>query len=302
MTEDFQKKGADFAKFLKELPSDVRDEGNEKSFRNAQHEFERFVDCYSRDECYLCKKPFKSFSAQSPCLHWLLKPKGFKKKHFPAIFEKYGFFQSQSFLRWIANQAGFARNINDLAEEGSGKMFEVTIKFRHIDWAFSCAEGDYEGHISSGVPKHPPHFHFQMRLDGRSFIRYNDFHIPFSEMDLITIEAMKAEPDIVKQRFSFGEGMNDVLTEDAVDEIINAVIPGDASEEAPFKIDTLVMAEEGKSISGEDVYNLIQEAKEKGVTAASLMHKLPNATSQVVVSPGPGVVEQAVRSGRKKDA
>ena len=60
--------------------------------------------------------------------------------------------------------------------------------------------------------------------------------------------------------------------------------------------------EDGKTISGDDLYKIIQEAKEKGVTVASLMHKLPNARTQVIVTPGPGVVEQAPRSGRKKDA
>jgi hypoxanthine-guanine phosphoribosyltransferase len=62
------------------------------------------------------------------------------------------------------------------------------------------------------------------------------------------------------------------------------------------------MADEGKTISGDDLYALLQEAKAKGVTIASLMHKLPNARTQVIVSPGPGVVEQAPRGARKMDA
>ena len=56
------------------------------------------------------------------------------------------------------------------------------------------------------------------------------------------------------------------------------------------------------TISGNDLYELIQEAKTKNVTIASLMHKLPNAQSKIIVTPGPGVVEQAPRSGRKKNA
>jgi hypoxanthine-guanine phosphoribosyltransferase len=62
------------------------------------------------------------------------------------------------------------------------------------------------------------------------------------------------------------------------------------------------MAEEGKTISGDDLYEIIQEAKAKNVTVASLMHKLPNTQTRVFVTPGPGVVEQAPRSGRNKDA
>ena len=61
-----------------------------------------------------------------------------------------------------------------------------------------------------------------------------------------------------------------------------------------------MMAEEGKTISGDALHAIIQEAKEKGVTVASLIHKLPNAQVNVVISPGPGVVEQAPRLRRRK--
>jgi len=141
-----------------------------------------------------------------------------------------------------------------------------------------------------------------MRIDRRPFINYSDFHIPFSEMDVINIEAMRALPGKYKQRFSFGEGMKDVLNDETVEHIVNVTVLGDRDEEASFKLDTIAIAEEGKTISGDDVYKIIQEAKAKNVTVASLMHKLPNAQTQVIVTPGPGVVEQAPRSGRKKDA
>ena len=146
------------------------------------------------------------------------------------------------------------------------------------------------------------HYHFQMRIEQRPFINYNDFHVPFSEMDVMNIEAMRASPGMVKQRFSFGEGMNDVLNDETVEHIVNATVPGYASDEAPFKIDTIAMAEEGRTISGDDLYELIQEAKAKNVRVASLIHKLPNAKTRVIVTPGPGVVEQAPRTGRRKDA
>ena len=119
---------------------------------------------------------------------------------------------------------------------------------------------------------------------------------PLETQDSLNIESMHALPHLVKQRFSFGPGMKDVLRDDMVEQIINATMPGDASEEAPIKIDTIVTAEEGKTINGNDLYNIIQEAKAKGVTVASLMHKLPNSHANIIVSPGPGVVEQAPRS------
>lgn len=302
MNKDPRAKGKDFAKFLESLPEETRVHGNEVSFRAAKAEHQDFLEYFGKGHCYLCKKPLTSFSKKSPCPHWLLKPKGFKKNDLLLIAQHYGYYQIQSFLRWVANQEGFARNINDLPDEGTGsKLFEVTIKYKNLEWAFSCAESDYQGHATSQHAKYQ-HYHFQMRLDRKPFINYSDFHVPFSEMDVINIEAMRARPDKIKQRFSFGEGMHDVLNDSTVEHIVNATVPGDSTDEAPFKIDTIAMAEEGKTISGDDLYEIIQEAKAKNVTVASLMHKLPNAHTRVIVTPGPGVVEQAPRSGRKKDA
>lgn len=300
MTEATRAKGRQFAKFLENLPEDVRIRSNEDSLRKSQLEYQRFLEFFEKGDCYICEKPLTSFSKKLPCLHWLLKPKGFRKKDFFALVGRYGFFQIQSFLRWIANQDGFARNINDLSCEGSSnKLFEVTIKYKKIEWAFSCAESDYQGHATSQHAKHS-HYHFQMRIERQPFINYSDFHVPFSEMDIINIEAMRTSPGQIKQRFSFGEGMSDVFNEDTVEQLVNAVVPGESYDEAPFKIDTIAMAKEGTTISGDDLFEIIQEAKSKNVTVASLMHKLPNSHAQVIVTPGPGVVEQAPRSGRKK--
>ena len=302
MSVELRNKGQEFSEFMAKLSPEERAKGNQANLDSATKEYDRFLEDYSHGECYLCSKPLKSYSKDNPCIHWLLKPKGFKKKMMPVIADKFGYFQIQSLLRWYANQESFGKNINDLKEEGSGnKMFEVTIKYKNIEWSFSCAESDYLGHQNSNNSKHA-HYHFQMRIDGRPFINYNDFHLPFSDMDIIHIEAMREKPELVTQRFTYGEGINELLDSE---EILNAVVtaPGenDTDEnDAPFKIDTFAYAEDGETINGEDLYNIIQEAKEKGVTIASLMHKLPNAKSQVIVSPGPGVVVQKPRNGGKR--
>lgn len=300
MNQDIRSKGQDFAKFIDSLSDEERARGNEIDFQRAQQEHEEFVREFGQGRCYLCKKPLGSFSKKTPCPHWLLKPKGFKKNDLPAVAARYGYFQIQSFLRWVANQGAFARNINDMSEESSGtKLFEVTIKYKNIEWAFSCAKSDYLGHATSQHSKHP-HYHFQMRIDGRQFINYNDFHLPFSEMDIFNIEAMQTLPGKVRQRFSFGEGIADVLNDDTVEHIVNSSAPTGRREDAPFEIDTIAIAQQGKTISGDALYEIIQEAKSKGVTVASLMHKLPNANTRVIVTPGAGVVEQAPRSRPKK--
>lgn len=304
MSENLQAKGEEFAKYLESLSPDEKTNLNNRNIQNAESEYSTFKDHFTNDNCYLCSKPLTWFSTKTPCPHWLLKPKGFSKSNFPEITKLYGFFQIQSFLRWVANQDGFAKNINDIPEEGTGnKLFEVTIKYKNLEWAFSCAESDYKGHPTSQHGKHQ-HYHFQMRIDKRQFINYSDFHVPFSHMDIINIEAGRSSPHQIKQQFTFGEGMKDVLNDETVEHIVKGSIPAneDSENDAPFKFDIIATAEEGKLIAGEDIYALIQEAKRKGVTISSLMHTLPNAQSQIIVSPGPGVVNQAPRSSRNRNA
>jgi len=170
MSGEIRIKGHDFAKFLETLSAEEIAHGNEVNFQRAKAEYQSFLEYFNRGSCYLCEHPLASFDKNSPCPHWLLRPKGFKKNHFPALTQRYGFFQIQSFLRWVANQDGFAKNINDLIEEGTGtKIFEVTIKYKNLEWAFSCAESDYQGH-STTQHGSLQHYHFQMRIDQRSFI------------------------------------------------------------------------------------------------------------------------------------
>jgi len=302
MSDEIRRKGKDFAEFITGLSDEQIAEGNKANYDAAKEEFERFKSEYSQGNCYLCHKKLNSFSKKTPCIHWLLKPKGFKKKDLVAISEKYGYFQIQSLLRWYANEEYFGKNINNLKDEGSGnKLFEVTIKYKNIEWSFSCAESDYNGHEKSQHSKHA-HYHFQMRVDKRPFINYNDFHLPFTEMDILNIEAMKFDAAKVKQRYTFGEGMDELMSDSSFLENVitgEAYKKGEKESEAPFKIDSFACAEAGKEINGEDFYEIIQEAKSKGVPVASLLHKLPNATAEIIVTPGPGVVEQAPRSGGK---
>jgi hypothetical protein len=82
-----------------------------------------------------------------------------------------------SFLRWCANQDKLLSNINDLeAEKSDKKIIYYTVKWKNIEWTFDCSPNDFKGH--EGRTVNFPHFHFQMRIDGRQFINVNDFHIP----------------------------------------------------------------------------------------------------------------------------
>ncbi len=97
--------------------------------------------------------------------------------------------------------------------------------------------------------------------------------------------------------------MDEVLDESMAEHLVTMGRSGttdDEAESAPIKLDTIIMAEPGKTISGEDIYNLIQQAQADGVTVSSKMRELKDVSVQTFVSPGPGVVRQAPRSGRKR--
>jgi len=290
--------GKRYADYLRGLSDEQRNPLSQKNMDSSMAEHKRFSTSFKAGRCYVCGKKLGSFDRTQPCFHWFLRPRGFEKKDIVAVAERFGFFRIQSYLRWVANEDGFAKNINDLLEEGTGKFIEVTIKYQQFEWSFSVAESDLKGHPTTEFAKHS-HYHLQMKIDDRMFISYNDFHLPFSNADILNISARQEMPDIIKHKFPAGEGMQDMMTDEVVEAVINAPKTG-GEEDAVFSLDSMIEAEEGTTIKGEDLYNIFQEAKEKGVTIASLLHKLPNAKTAVTVTPGPAVVKQAPRSGGRK--
>lgn len=80
--------------------------------------------------------------------------------------------------------------------------------------------------------------------------------------------------------------------------VVNLPIDRDGDQSgAPFKMDTMLIAEPGTSMSGDDIYNLFERAKREGVTFASLAHTIPNVSVRTIVSEGPGVIDPAPREG-----
>src|SRR5690606_41724882 len=56
------------------------EEMNRLNDEEHQKQAEAFRAGYEKGICYLCNKPFKTISKDSPCLHWLLRQCKFKKK------------------------------------------------------------------------------------------------------------------------------------------------------------------------------------------------------------------------------
>lgn len=300
MSGDEFEEGRAFAEFLRSLSPEEIAYGNARELERAKRDHAKFQEAFRNGSCSLCEVPLDCFSLTTPCVHWLLRPRGFTKRHFPLVTAEFGLFQIQAYLRWVANEGALAQNINDLAVEGSGKFIELTIKYGQFEWAFSCGEGDYLGHTGAASDAARPHYHFQMRVNRAAFIRYNDFHVPLSRMDIVKLEAIRTAPDKIRSGFYGGEGMSDVLNEPTIEEVVKRGIAAADEENPPIKLDSIVIAEDGSSISGDEVADLVDEARAKKVTISSLLHRLPNVRVTTIVTPGPGVVEQAPRQGGRR--
>lgn len=135
------------------------------------------------------------------------------------MVETFSLIKLEHYLRWVANEEAFAKNINDLADEGSGKLVELTVKYKNLQWSFSCGAGDLDGHDGGGEHSKRPHWHFQMYIDDKPFIRYNDTHAPLSVEDIGVLEHMRRNPGKVRTRFAGGTGMGDVLHESTIEQV-----------------------------------------------------------------------------------
>ena len=264
----------------------------------ASAEHQRFLDHAGRGECYVCEKSLKTFSSHAPCPHWLLRPKGVKKQHIFEILKRDGYHRSAAYLRWFANFQALSRNINDLKEEGdSDAFFRWSCCFEHRKWTFKCTNGDKGGH---GGTKHDyPHYHFEMRLAGQIFVKFNDFHLPFTSEDLFWHKANADDEFPVKQSFGpHGSGMEDAMNADP-ESLIDHLQRGDENEEeeAVFQIDSFIFSEEG--ISGDMVADAIEASKASGKTIAYHLGEL-GLDPNIIVSPARTVPEKSDRNNPRK--
>src|SRR6202035_814990 len=96
------------------------------------------------------------------------------------------------------------------------------------------------GPLSRARWRHP-HYHFQMRYNKQAFIRYNDFHIPLRDRDVHSIEAMRALAGVARPMWFGGEGMSDLLSEEAVEHIVKTSEPTLDADAATTRMDTFIM-------------------------------------------------------------
>ncbi|EOI6454633.1 hypothetical protein ACMU59_001308 [Yersinia enterocolitica] len=286
--------------FYASLSPEQIQELNEKMFNENERQAEKFKEYYQRGECYLCKKSFKTISRENPCLHWLLRQCKFKPKDLPLIYNKFSYTNIAAFLRWAANQERLVSNINDLSSERADrKVISNTIKWKNIEWTFDCANSDFSGHKNTSIDF--PHYHFQMRIDGKQFINFNTFHLPFSDVDIDMISLSQENNEMFHYGFGYmGVGMEDAMSLDP-DTALEFMSPA-ADEEATYHLSTIVQAsDKSRPISGDLINEAIKEAQltNKSISLVLKEKLAAHATITTIIAPSESIPDIAARTEHK---
>ncbi|WP_299818061.1 hypothetical protein [uncultured Pontibacter sp.] len=294
-------KDTDLQKFLEKIPQDVIERETRLQLEGNKREYQAFVQDLGNDKCYLCNGKLSSFEEQKPCFHWFTYPSGIRKKNFESYLKQpVGFFRLESYFRWLANIEKPIGNINDLkADVSSTSYLETTIRYKNIEWAFSIGHTDMEGHKAGKVGS-LPHYHIQMMVDGRIFLKFNDFHIPFSDEDLFQIELLRQAGDKVKLEHIYGHGIGLLEDSESLEIIDKAMKVSEDETNATFRTQTFIQPPQGQTISGKIIAEAMEESKRTKEPISNILQRLlTDAKFTKIISPGSGVPKMSKRSGKK---
>jgi hypothetical protein len=288
-----------FEDYLNSLTPEQIEEGNRKQEAENKEMYLEFSNAHTKGCCFLCGMKLDYLSPSETCFHWFLKPSEIRKKHFEKyLSEGIGFFKLDSYFRWVAHLEKPFKNINDLkCETTESKLLETTIKYRNIEWSLTYGKSDLEGHKDSKNANFP-HFHLQMLVDGLPFIRFNDFHIPFSKEDLFNIELINQEK--VLFRNSQAPGMSDIMEDsEMLEQIDEHLTVAEKEEDASLNFGTLVQMPDGKTMSGDEIAEILKESKRTKKPVRHLIKEhFPEAYIVSEVTPAKGVPEKKKRKKR----
>lgn len=290
-----------FNQRINAVPMEVLLKKNDEQLAKNEQEFTALKRSLSEGKCSYCGNLLTHFSDKKPCLHWLLfEANGVKKKHLPLLFDIKSYHEIEAYLRWVANTVALMRNINDLTvEKSDSKVFETTIVYKNLEWSLSCSKGDMEGHKDKYYGKEP-HYHIQIKKNGMVIVKYADFHIPFNDFDEFSFAVKDNKLDKLKGGHLHGAGMQTLFDNATLEEILDGMVKADDESTAHFHMDTIVEADEGTTISGDDLADLMEESNRTGVPLSKLMRNLKNVRVATFIEPGAGIPEIAKRTPKKR--
>jgi len=294
-------KGKDLKKFIDSIPQEEVEKQTRLQEEDNQRVYKEFVEKLNENKCFLCGSRMDLFDEARPCFHWFTYPSGIKKRYFKNyLTNPLSFFRLDCYFRWLANTEKPIGNINDLKDETSRTSYlETTIKYKNIEWAFSIGFTDKEGHINS-YKGNMAHYHIQMKVDGRIFIKFNDFHVLFTDEDLFTFELLEQAGDKVKLAHFYGQGIGIIEDEENLPLIDKALTISDDEETAPFRRQTFIEAPKGKTIPGDLIIKAMEESKRTKEPVGRILQKyLKDAKFTTIIEPGDGIPNMTKRNGKR---
>lgn len=292
---------AAFAKHINSLPQEEIDKHVREGEEETEHLYQEFKEAFQKGVCDSCGKSLATFSKDNHCFHWLLRPKGVKKDNIEELLKQRGYFRVAAYVRWVANQEAFLCRINDLIEEGDADaVFHWSATYKHIKWTFICNKNDLAGHDTAGA--YFPHYHIEIKLSGLPFVRFNDFHVPFSDEDLFNLKCNADERFPIKQSFgAYGAGMNDAFSIPP-EKMLSESTTTDDEGKAVYHIQTIIRAEKGKPIKGEQVAEMIRRSKETGKAMAYHAQEMGLNPQIVIGTPDEVPNKESRNNPRKKNS
>ena len=105
--------------------------------------------------------------------------------------------------------------------------------------------------------------------------------------------------DKAKYAYTHGSGMQEIMDIEP-ETLLNSMEKANDEENGVYGVQTLVEAEPGKKLSGDEIADLFKKSKKMNVPVAKLIKQMKNIGKAITfISPGPRVPEQAGRKGGK---
>lgn len=134
-----------------------------------------------------------------------------------------------------------------------------------------------------------------MRIDGRQFINFNEFHIPFSERDLFNL-TLRNEPWARHSFGAAGAGMQEGVSVDAENIIEHSHSVADEND-GTYEFSTMIMADD-QPLSGYEINEIIEEAKKlnKSFAYVAQQRLKGRAKVQTLITPSESIPDIQVRN------
>jgi hypothetical protein len=293
----------DLKKFLESISPEEIERKNRIQEEENERVYFQFIAAQKLNKCFLCGLPLNEFDKTKFCYHWFLYPFGIKKRDFDNFLHRIvlRYFNLDSYFRWLANYEKPFRNINDLSGDiQSNQVFQYTIKYKSIEWSISASHSDVEGHNDSQFGREP-HFHLQMKVNDLIFIKFNDYHLRFSDEDLFNLELIHQNEGRIGIGYHKGQGISVIEAQDNLKILDDKMTLVDDESTATFRTQTFIQAPDGKPIEGELVQKLLEESNKTKIPFRRLLKKYrTDCKITTIISAGDGVPKMKNRKRRGK--